>query len=325
MSFYNEPLQWIHSSIQSILEQTFKDFELIIICDNADNIEGLEYIKGLCKSDSRISLIANDTNLGPTRSFNIAIAAAQGEYIARMDADDIALPERLAKQVEFLDNNPHISVCATDAHIIDDKGNIKRRNRYKHKRETALNVISNCIAHPSVMFRRNLLELRNPLYNENYTYSQDYELWQFLILQGKQFHTLGEVLLLYRKSPKQISKSKKQRQISLFKQAHKSFILNWLIQHNIISNNESNDLKLVLTKASEALKNLHKTQQESHEVRQFLTYIIYVIYFSLGTREGIYKWKYLTDSNLIALRIRFIYSYRLFFSSKRRRDRNTIL
>ena len=325
MSFYNEPLQWIRSSVQSIIEQTFKDFELIVVCDNTDNLEGLEYIKGLCNSDSRVHLIVNETNLGPTKSFNIAIAATQGEYIARMDADDIALPERLTKQVEFLDNNPHISVCATDTHIIDKNGKIKRRKRYKHKRETALNVISNCIAHPSVMFRRSLLELRNPLYNEDYIYSQDYELWQFLILQGKQFHTLGEVLLLYRKSPKQISKSKKQRQISLFKQAHKSFILNWLIQHNIITTDEINDLKTVLAKASEALKNLPTVQQEPNNDRQFLIYIIYVIYFSLGTTEGIYKWKYLTDSNLIALRIRFIYSYRLFFSKKTRRDRCTIL
>lgn len=341
MSCYNEPLQWIRLSIQSILEQTFKDFELIVVCDNPDYSEGLAHIREVCHSDSRVRLIVNETNLGPTRSFNIAIAASNGEYIARMDADDIALPERFARQVEFLDSHPQISVCATDTHAIDANGNIKRRNCYKRKREAVLNIISNSIAHPSVMFRKDLLELRSPLYNEEFIYSQDYELWQFLLLNGKRFHTLEDALLLYRKSSGQISSSKRQKQVSLFKQAHKSFILNWLLQNDIIEDNDRSDLKVIMSKASAAFRDLSEARNSSdtanglslkaekkygtEEAKSFLAHIIYVIYFSLGTDRWIYRLKYLTDSNLIVLRIKFVYTFRLFFSRKTRRNRTGFL
>ena len=319
MSFYKEPLQWIRLSIQSILEQSFKDFELVIVCDNPDYAEALEYTKHISESDPRVKLIVNEINLGPTKSFNIAIASAKGEYIARMDADDIALADRFAKQVEFLDLHPQIGVCATDTHAIDANGNIRRRNCYKRKRETVLNIISNSIAHPSVMFRKNLLELRSPLYNEDFIYSQDYELWQFLILKGVEFHTLDEALLLYRKSSGQISSAKKQTQVALFKQAHRSLILNWLLKHGIIADEDRSDLRTILSKASAAYS---RTYGDS---RNYLAYIIYVLYFSLGTDKWTYRLKYLTDSNLIALRIKFVYTFRLFFSRKTRRDRTGFL
>ena len=342
MSCYNEPLQWIRLSVQSILKQSFKDFEIIVVCDNPSYAEALAYIQDVKESDPRVKLIVNEINLGPTKSFNTAIAVAKGEYIVRMDADDIALPERFAKQVEFLDSHPQISVCATDTHAIDSNGNIIRRNCYKRKRETVLNIISNSIAHPSVMFRKNLEELRTPLYNEEFIYSQDYELWQFLILKGIRFHTIDEALLLYRKSSGQISAAKKQKQVALFKQAHKSFILNWLLQHKIISADDCDDLKTILSKASAAFRELSKTYDTSsdtanrhaqqtekeygtEEDKSYLAYIIYVIYFSLGTDKWIYRLKYLTDSNLIALRIKFVYTFRLFFSSKTRRNRTGFL
>ena len=116
MSFHNEPLQWIRFAVESISGQTFQDFELIIVCDNPDHNEGIAYIKSL--QDPRIKFIKNPGNAGPTKSFNTAIAAAEGEYIARMDADDISLPERLETQVNYLDSHPEVSVCATDAHTI---------------------------------------------------------------------------------------------------------------------------------------------------------------------------------------------------------------
>ena len=327
MSCYKEPLQWMNLSIQSILEQTFKDFEFILVCDNPDSGEHTSFIREVCKSDPRVKLIVNETNIGPTKSFNIAIAAAKGEYIARMDADDIALPDRFAKQVQFLDSHPEIGVCATDTHAIDTDGNLTRRNCYKHKRETVLNIISNSIAHPSVMFRKNLLKLRSPLYNEDFIYSQDYELWQFLILNGVGFHTLEEALLLYRKSSGQISSAKRQTQISLFKKAHKSFILNWLLKHEIITDRDCDDLTTILSKTSAAYRRLPQNSSSGTslisgpECRDFLAYIIYVLYFSLGTDKWIYRLRYLTDRNLIVLRVKFVYTFRLFFSRKTRKNR----
>lgn len=311
MSFHDEPLQWIRLAVESLVEQTFKDFELIIVCDSPENFEGISYIQG--QKDSRIKFIINPENLGPTKSFNIGIAAAGGEYIARMDADDICLPERLETQVAFLDSHPEVSVCATDTHTIDKDGKIIRHNRYKRKRDIALMFISNCISHPSVMFRHALLEVRNPIYNEDYIYSQDYELWQFLLLKGHKFHILDQVMLLYRKHKIQISSARKTKQVELFKKAHKSFINNWLLNHGIIRKNDCKDLKVMLRKASAAYSIC-----ESSEERRQLAHIIYVLYYSLGTFDWKYRLSYLTDKNLIVRRIKFILTFRLLFSGKKR-------
>lgn len=314
MSFHNEPLQWIRFAVESILEQTFKDFELIIVCDGPENLEGIAYIKEL--QDNRIRFILNPENIGPTRSFNIAIAVAKGEYIARMDADDISLPKRLETQVAYLDSHPDVSVCATDTHTIDKDDKIIRRNRYKRKKDSALMFISNCIAHPSVMYRSSLLEVRRPIYNEEYRYSQDYELWQFLILEGHKIHMLDQVLLLYRRHKIQISSSNKARQMELFKKAHKSFIINWLLNKGIISAEDSDNLKAMLRKSLKAYSSITDKEEKKQ-----LTHVIYVLYHNLGSLDWRYRIRYLADKNLIPFQVKFIFTFRLLFSSKKRRSR----
>lgn len=309
MSFYNEPLQWIRLAVESVLNQTYRDFEFIIVCDNPKHEDGLAYISSL--DDNRIKLIINTVNIGPTKSFNKAIASSAGEYIARMDADDIGLPERLEKQVEYLDSHPQVSVCACNAHVIDKDGKITRRNRYSGKRDQALNMISNSIAHPTVMFRKCLLELRNPIYNEDYIYSQDYELWSFLILNGHKLHTLEEPLLLYRKSSGQISAAKKSAQSDLFKKAHENLVIGWLASRGIIDGDK--DLKTILKKSLQAYP------ATEGEERRYLTYIIYVLYFSIGTLDWKYRLLFLADRHFIAFRINWIFTYRMLFSRQVRR------
>ena len=317
MSISNEPLRWIKFAVESILNQTYKNFELIIVCDVPSFEDGIAYVSGAAEDDPRIRLIVNDSNIGPTRSFNKAIAHSRGEYIARMDADDIAFPERFERQIDFLDSHPDISVCATDVHIINKDGKITRKNKYKSKHPQTLNVIFNSMAHPSVMFRRNLLEERNPIYNEDYIYSQDYELWTYLILKGHQFHTIDQPLLLYRKSTSQISHAKKEVQNSLFKRAHREFILNWLLSRGIIASEDSTDIKVMLKKASQALRDT-KRDDENWE---YLRNIVYVLYFSLGTYSWTWRFRYLIDRNMVAFRIPFIFTFRLFVSSRTRKNR----
>ena len=315
MSICNEPLPWLRLAVESIQNQTSGDFEFIIVCDNPAFEEGIAYISQTAAEDSRIRMIVNESNIGPTKSFNKAIAAAEGEYIARMDADDIAFPERFEKQIAFLDANPHISVCATDVHIIDTDGNVIRRNKYKKKCRQALNIIINCMAHPSVMYRRSLLEERCPIYNEDYLYSQDYELWTFLMLKGHEFHTLQEALMFYRKSPAQISSTRSSLQLSLFKKAHREFIINWLLSRDIITKNDSSDLEAMLRKASAALRTT------DGEDREYLSFIVYILYFSIGTYSWTWKLRYLFDRNMIVFKIPFICTFRLLFSSKTRKNR----
>ncbi|MBR5103318.1 MAG: glycosyltransferase [Bacteroidales bacterium] len=306
MSFFDEPLQWIRLAIDSILAQTLQDFELLLICDNPEHDEAIRYVRNI--ADRRIRLTINAANIGPTKSFNIAIAQAQGEYIARMDADDICLAERLEKQVAYLERHPEVSVCATNTHSIDGKGKIIRRNRYDKKHDRALMFISNNIAHPTVMFRQSLLDIRKPLYNEEFIYSQDYELWQHLLLRGHLIHTLDEVLLLYRKTEEQISSAQKPLQTELFEKAQKSFISEWLSNHGIIRHEDREDIHMMLKKASCAYRSVPSKE---------LTHIIYALYLSLGRHELKYRFKYLWDSNLIVFRVRFIFTLRLLCAKKR--------
>lgn len=310
MSIYNEPLQWLRAAVESVLGQTLHDFELVIVCDNPDYEAGISYLRSI--PDERVRIIVNPENLGPTKSFNIAIAASSGDYIARMDADDICLPERFARQAEYLDEHPQVSVCATDTHTIDEEGRIIRKNRYKKKHDPALNVISNSIAHPSVMMRRSLLQLREPLYNEEYKFSQDYELWTFLIMNGHKLHTIDEALLLYRKSSAQISSAKKSAQDELFRKAHRAFVVNWLISLDIAE--ETDTLEAMLEKSSQAYADA------ADEDRRFLTYIIYVLYYSLGTNDWKYRLKYLADRNMMVMRLGVIFTYRMLFSRHARRE-----
>ena len=180
-----------------------------------------------------------------------------------------------------------------------------------------MNVIFNGMAHPSVMFRRSLLEVRNPIYNEDYIYSQDYELWTYLILKGHLFHTIEVPLLYYRKSALQISQAKKDIQNSLFKKAHREFIINWLLSREIITQEDSTDLKIMLKKASQALLSTRKEDADW----EYLRNIVYVLYFSIGTYSWAWRFRYLFDRNMIALRIPFILTFRLFVSSRTRKNR----
>ena len=315
MGFYKEPLRWIRLAVESILNQTYKDFEFIIICDNPEYHEAITYIRELQATDSRINLIINETNCGLTKSLNSGISIAKGEYIARMDADDIAFHDRFEKQINFLHKHPEISVCATDVHLIDEDGKIIRRNKYRKKYNPINLLVQNTLAHPSVMFRKNLTELRQPLYNEDFTYSQDYELWQFIYLKGKSFHTLCEPLLFLRKSKIQISIALRQQQAHYFKKAHKSMIINWLTNHHIISSEDGDNLYMMLSKCSAKYKNAYD-EEKSH-----LALIIYVLYFCLGTSEWMYRLRYLTDRNHIVFKVKFILTFRLFFSRRSRRNR----
>lgn len=104
MSVYNEPMEWISQSIESILNQSFTNFEFIIINDKPEGKEQIALINEYASQDQRIKIIQNEKNLGLTKSLNIGILHAKSKYIARMDADDISMPNRLKMQYEFMDN-----------------------------------------------------------------------------------------------------------------------------------------------------------------------------------------------------------------------------
>lgn len=208
MSIYNSE-KFLDKSIQSILNQTFKNFEFIIINDcSTDN--SLRIIKEYIKKDKRIKLIKNTENIGLTKSLNKGLRKAKGRYIARMDADDISLPERFQIQYDYLEQHPNIFLIGGGALNIDEKEIIRTIN----KTITGSDLIKknlyskNCIYHPTIMFRNE----KNIFYREKFKYAQDYDFYLMLLSKGKIFGNLREPLIKYRINSKAVSWYQKSKQ-----------------------------------------------------------------------------------------------------------------
>jgi len=190
--------KFIGKAIKSVLQQSFSDFELIIINDGSTDKTEFAI---LAFADPRIIYIKNQINKGLIFSLNRAIELAQGKYIARMDADDICLPERLAKQKNFLDQNENVSVAATTIDFINEQGektgvwNLDRKTITAEQIKKQM-LYENCIAHPTVMMRAGIL--KNLKYNEQQKNIEDYDLWLRVLNRGMSIAKIDEPLLLYR-------------------------------------------------------------------------------------------------------------------------------
>jgi len=193
MSTFNGE-HYIEQAVESILHQTFADFELIIVDDGSTD-RTAEILSSY--DDPRLRVI-RQANAGLTASLNHGIASAQGEYIARMDDDDIATPERLSKQVAFLDAHPSIGVIGTAYRIIDEiSGREWEPKVPTSDHEVRRHLIrGNPFAHSSVMLRKAVL-LAAGGYDESYPHIQDYELWVRLAQQTRLVN-LPEVLTIHR-------------------------------------------------------------------------------------------------------------------------------
>jgi len=221
MSVYDEPLDWLGGSIESILGQTFGDFEFIIVNDNPDRGDIGDMLERHKNADSRIRIITNDENLGLTKSLNRAIKAAGGKYIARMDADDVALPERLALQYEFLEENDDVFLAGSSVKIIDQNGVVLHSaiKRTSHE-EIVEDIFGGRLAlyHPTIMFRNDGL-----LYREHFETAQDYDFYLNLLSKNKKFGNLKDILLHYRVSNRSISMNSKRKQVLAGKLALKFY------------------------------------------------------------------------------------------------------
>ncbi|MFX1257023.1 MAG: glycosyltransferase family 2 protein [Promethearchaeota archaeon] len=227
MSIYNGE-DYLNKAIDSILNQTFKDFELILI-DDASTDTSLEIIENYAKIDKRIRVLKNPVNVGLTKSLNNAIRHFRGKYIARQDVDDISLPNRLELQLNFLENNPEYAFCGTDVYV---KQNYHQSVNFYEFNEIQKNlIINNCFAHSSILIRRTILD-KYGLYNENYQYGQDYELWCRLIykfkLKGKNLNK--KLVIMNVPLNRLIEKDKK------FIIQHKNYILTRLKHIKFIKN-----------------------------------------------------------------------------------------
>jgi glycosyltransferase involved in cell wall biosynthesis len=185
-------------AIDSILTQSFADFELIIVNDGS--VDGSEQIISASK-DPRIVYIANEVNSGLIFTLNRGIDRATGKYIARMDADDICLKDRLAVQKKWLDENAGTSMVACTVQFIDENDMVTGNWPTDLDTVSAASIRKklphqNCIAHPTVMIRSEILKAyRYKAYQKNI---EDYDLWLRLEADGKKIEKVSQALLLYR-------------------------------------------------------------------------------------------------------------------------------
>ena len=195
MSVFNEE-KTISRAIESIIEQVFYDWEMIII-DDASSDSTSDILKNYTKKDERINFICNEKNLGLAASLNRGIRLARGKYIARMDADDFSYRERLKKQIDFLEKNQDIDVLGTGAELIDKDGaHLSYMLMPEHHQEIC-NIIhkKNPFFHSSVVMKKEFIN-RAGGYNERLRKAQDYELWGRMCYKSK-FHNLQEPLICY--------------------------------------------------------------------------------------------------------------------------------
>lgn len=200
---------WLTESINSVLNQSYTNFELIIINDaSTNNIE--KNILEFTKNDNRIVYNKNDVNLKLTKSLNKWIQLAKWEYIARIDDDDIWCDkDKLKKQVEFMENNLDYWLCWTSTIIIDKNWNEKKRVIMREKNINIKNNIlkSNQFTHSSIIIRKEKLDKIWWFYDEKYNWAEDYELW-LRIWRISKFYNLNEFLVKYRWLETSISRKK---------------------------------------------------------------------------------------------------------------------
>lgn len=213
---YNTPFEYLSATVESILNQTFADFELIVI-DDASTTEYREFFEHF--NDARIKYFKLEQNTGPGHARNEGIKKAAGEYIALVDSDDISLPERFKLQAQFLDKNPEISILGSSfrfsnrkksAHTICDSEEIKN-----------FLLFNSPLCNPSVMFRRESTINNNLFFDEKINFAEDYKLWIDAAFAGLKFANLSEVLLIYTRRAGQLSKEKESVQISILKDLYK--------------------------------------------------------------------------------------------------------
>jgi len=216
MAVYNEE-KYLRESVQSILGQTFPNFEFIIINDGSTD-RSAEIIDRFAKTDKRIRIVHQD-NKGLASSLNVGLQMVRGRFIARMDADDISLPKRLEVQSNVMMNDTRIGVCHSLFCLIDSEGEAipfrKRAGSRFSSLQTRWTLIwRNCISHPTVMIRRELLKKYNLSYNA-YAICQDYELWCRLI-DLTEFYSIPQSLLLLRKHSESTSSNYDENYLSKF-------------------------------------------------------------------------------------------------------------
>jgi glycosyltransferase involved in cell wall biosynthesis len=210
MSVYNGE-EYLTEAIDSVLAQSFRDFELIVINDCSTDRTG-EILARYAALDARIKVHTNEVNLRLPSSLNKAISLAEGKYIARMDADDICLPDRLEKQYAFMEANSEVALSScrfmTLKNGVISSGGCGGKT--DHESIKAMLLVTNPILHPGIIAKAEVI--RELGYDPNFTCTEDMELWSRFVMSQQRIEILSEYLMIYRLHDKQITQTTSERQ-----------------------------------------------------------------------------------------------------------------
>lgn len=202
--------QFLREAVDSVLAQTYRDFELLI-CNDGSADDTPRLLEEYARKDARVRVLTNEKNIGLAASLNRCIQEARGEYLARMDADDKCLPERFARQVAYLDSHPEVAVVGTGAYFMDDNSVVYGQRACAREEIIALAdaVKAAQLIHPTVMMRADAVRaVDGYTVNELTTRAEDYDLWCKLCMAGKALVRLPDKLLCYREDSANVSRRK---------------------------------------------------------------------------------------------------------------------
>ncbi len=301
--------EYIEESVKSIIDQTYSDFELLII-DDCSTDGTYEYLKSL--EDNRITIVRKQQNTGLTISLNMGLRMAKGEYIARMDGDDISLPLRFEKQIKFMSDNPDIGLCGTWFEYYPTGISIK--SPIQHNEIYAQLFKYSAIAHPTVMLRRKVISENNCFYNPEFKHAEDYELWSRLI-KITRVANIPEVLLLYRVHADQISYNSNKVQLASATQVKINLYKNLIFHnvdefHDVLIKMEVSDLEIINDEFNVMLNAFNEAYITTKRLNYIDSCLFLKVHISL-VKKALFR----TNNPSPSLLLSFLFS-RLFWDAK---------
>ena len=207
--------EYLRQAIGDVLGQTYADFELLVV-DDASTDGSADLARSF--DDPRIRVLRNPANLGQAPSLNVGLAEARGAYVARLDADDRMLPERLDRQVAVLDGQPHVALVGTWVDVVDESGKLWGTLRGDIRDYTdfvaAVLVDHYPFGHPSLMYRREVV-LGLGGYDAELAPAEDKDLYRRLVLAGHEARVVREPLVHYRRHEGQLSQARRDLQLAV--------------------------------------------------------------------------------------------------------------
>jgi glycosyltransferase involved in cell wall biosynthesis len=238
LPFYNCE-ERLSDAVESILAQTFEDYELLLVNNNSSD-NSYDIAAGFAAKDSRINLI-EEPRQGIVYALNTGIEAAKGSLIARMDSDDISYPQRIEKQVMFLDDHAEVGVVAcqvTHEALIDNpqaqeglRLYVEWNNKLITHDDIQINrFIESPVVHPTVMFRKELIDQHGGYLNGDFP--EDYELWLRWLSKGVKMYKIPEILLDWADLPTRLTRQDERYTDQAFFEVKSRYLIDWLKDHN---------------------------------------------------------------------------------------------